>query len=75
MALTTKFSLLIFRGEETIGEYPFTIPYGESDAVLEPLRKLKPEFCGVVLGRFGVTAHSAALPTSHPFYRANAAHA
>lgn len=71
---TTRFSLLVFEGERTVGEYQFTIPYGDSDAVLEPLRKLKPEFCGVVLGRFGVTAHSAGLPVSHPFYRANAVH-
>lgn len=72
--LTTRFSLLVFEGERTVGEYQFTIPYGDSDAVLEPLRKLKPELCGVVLGRLGVTAHSARLATTHPFYRANAVH-
>jgi hypothetical protein len=72
MKLTMTFSLLVFRGEETIGEYRYSFPYGDQQAALEPLRKLKPEFYGAILGGFGITAVSANMPTTHPMYRAAA---
>jgi hypothetical protein len=28
----------------------------------------------VILGAFGITAHSASLPATHPMYRANTLH-
>jgi hypothetical protein len=73
MNLTCKRQLLVFRGEETI-EWTFTFPYGDSEAAVEPLKKMKPELYGVILGDFGIAAHSATLPVSHPMYRANAQH-
>jgi len=70
--LTCKHRLLVFRGEETVGEWPFTFPYGDAVAAVEPLRKLKPEFYGAILGNFGITAVSASMPVSHPMYRDSA---
>lgn len=73
------YSLLVFEetedGPRTVGEYSFKVPYASSqDTVLEPLRKLKPQFTGVLLGHFGVMAHSAEVPESHPWYRSGAIH-
>ena len=59
------YTLLAFRGSESIGEYRFHTLSDTPDAVTEPLRKLKPEFAGVILGHSGVIAHSANLPETN----------
>jgi hypothetical protein len=64
-----NYSLLVFRGHEAIGEYPFRVKDHSASAVTEPLRRLKPEFSGVILGNDGVIAHSANLPKENLWYR------
>ena len=78
MKLTAKATLIVFEsdefGDRTIGEFPFTFPYGNAEAQLEPLRKLKSIYTGVILGSCGVSAHSENLSTSNPWYRSGAVH-
>ena len=62
-----KFSLLVFRGDEAMGEYPFTAK--NADASTELLTKLHPELAAVILGDSGIIRHTANLPKSNPWYR------
>jgi len=64
-----RYSILVFKGSESIGEFPYSLQDESDFAATEPLRKLKPEFSGVILDGHGVLAHSANLPKDNPWYR------
>ena len=63
-----KVQLLVFRGHELIGEYLVKSMLDSDDAVRDVLTKLKPELSGVILGEYGVVAHSANLPKANAWF-------
>ena len=71
--MTSKNKLIVFDADSrTVGEWCFTFPYGDAEAAVEPLRKLRPEYAGVILGSFGIVAISNNFPVDNPYYRASA---
>lgn len=71
--LTATHTLIVFDADgRSVGEWKFKFPYGDSEAAIEPLRKLKPQFVGVTLSGHGIAAVSADMPTDNPWYRKNA---
>ena len=71
--LTASHTLIVFdRDGKSIGEWKFTFPDGDSTAALEPLRKLRPEYVGVILSGHGIEAVSADMPRDNPWYRERA---
>lgn len=71
--MTATHTLIVFgRDGRSVGEWKFKLLYGDSEAALEPLHKLKPEYVGVTLSSYGVAAVSADLPKDNPWYRAGA---
>jgi hypothetical protein len=62
-----RYSLLVFKDQEVIGEYVY---YTEPKASIEVLTTLKPELSVVVLDESGIVYHSENLPQSNPWYRA-----
>lgn len=71
--LTASHTLIVFdRDGRSIGEWKFAFPYGDSNAAIEPLQKLRTEYVGVTLSSFGIAAVSADMPTDNPWYRKNA---
>ena len=71
--LNATHTLIVFDADgRSVGEWKFKFPYGDSEAAIEPLRKLKPQFVGVTLSGHGIAAVSADMPTDNPWYRKNA---
>lgn len=71
--LTATHTLIVFDANgRSVGEWKFEFPYGDSEAAIEPLRKLKPEYVGVTLSSFGIAAVSANMPTDNPWFRKGA---
>jgi len=68
--LTATHTLIVFDTDGgTVGEWKYTFPYGNHEAAIEPLKKLKAEFVGVILSAVGVKARSAELPKDNPYWR------
>jgi len=63
-----KLQLLVFHGHEVIGEYPIKSMLDSDDAVKDVLTKLKTELSGVILGEYGVIAHSSNLPKANAWF-------
>lgn len=71
--LTATHALIVFDADgRSVGEWKFKFPYGDSEAAIEPLRKLRPQYVGVTLSGHGISAVSADMPHDNPWYRANA---
>jgi hypothetical protein len=66
--------LLVFRGHEVIGEYPFNIKGGTDLAIKEVLGNLKSDLSGVILNDYGVVAHSANLPKDNVWFNSLVLH-
>jgi len=63
-----KVRLLVYRGHEVMGEYPVNSTVDSVAIARDALTKLKPELSGVILGEYGLLAHSANLPKDNPRY-------
>ena len=71
--LTATHTLIVFDADgRSVGEWKFKFPYGDSEAAIEPLRKLRPEYVGVTFSDCGIAAVSADMPKDNPWYRKNA---
>lgn len=73
--MTASHTLIVFDAEGClVGEWRFKFPYGDAEAAVEPLKKLKTGLFGVTFSTFGVAAHSEDLPKDNPFWRDGAKH-
>lgn len=64
-----RYSLLVFREHELIGEYSFSTKSDSANTVTAPLRRLNAGLSGVVLSEHGIVAHSVNLPKDNVWYR------